>query len=284
MRMLLRLLPPLACLIVAGCSGLFFYPEPGLRLTPERAGLAYRDVRFTTPDGLQLHGWFLPAAGTAGKPPFCTMLFLHGNAENISTHIASVWWLPARGVNVFMFDYRGYGLSAGEPSIEGVHIDANAALETMMQMPEVDPARTVVFGQSLGGTVAVTTVARSDHRHKLRALIIEGAFAGFRSIMRDKMASALLTWPLQWIPSLTIDDTFNAKESIARLSPLPVLIVHGLDDRTIPPDNARVLHDAAGDPKELWLVPDVRHIAVFRNEASRDRLLKYLRQNSCIGE
>lgn len=282
MRMLLRLLPPLGCLLVAGCSGLFFYPEPGLRLTPERVGLDYRDVRFMTRDGLQLHGWFLPADPAAGDPPFCSMLFLHGNAENISTHITSIWWLPARGVNVFMIDYRGYGLSGGEPSIEGVHIDADAALDTMMQMPEVDPERTVVFGQSLGGAVAATAVARSEYRHNLRALIIEGAFAGFRSIVRDKMASALLTWPLQWIPALTIDDSFNPRKSIARLSPLPVLIVHGQDDRTIPPENARLLHDAAGAPKELWLLPNARHIAAFRVEANRDRLLRFLRQHGCI--
>lgn len=282
MRALSRLFALLACLALAGCSGLFFFPEPELQLTPDRAGLAYRDVRFKTPDGLNLHGWFLPAAPAAVKGPVCTMLFLHGNAENISTHIASVWWLPARGVNVFMIDYRGYGLSEGEPSIAGVHIDAEAALSTMLKMPEVDAGRTVVFGQSMGGAVAITTVARSKHRTRLRALIVEGAFSGFRSIMRDKMASAFLTWPLQWIPSLTIDDDHNPLESISRLSPLPVLLVHGLADRTVPPENTRRLYNAAGDPKALWLVPDVKHIAVFRTEENRARLLDYLRQRGCI--
>lgn len=282
MRMMLRLISLLLYLLVAGCSGLFFYPETGLRITPKRVGLAYRDVRFKTPDGLQLDGWFLPADPAAGKPPFCSMLFLHGNAENISTHIASVWWLPARGVNVFMFDYRGYGLSEGDPSIEGVHIDANAALETMMHLPAVDPAHAVVFGQSLGGAVAITMVARSKYRKILRALIVEGAFAGFRSIVREKMASAILTWPFQWIPSLTIDNSFNPRESIARLSPLPVLIIQGLADRTIPPDNARILYNAASEPKKLWLLPDVGHIAAFRDEANRDRLVAYLRQQGCI--
>lgn len=282
MRRLLQLIFLPACLALAGCSGLFFYPEPELRLTPDRVGLAYRDVRFKTPDGLQLHGWFLPAGPAAAKPPACTMLFLHGNAENVSTHIASVWWLPARGVSVFMIDYRGYGLSEGYPSIEGVHVDAEAALSTMLRMPEVDPDRTVVFGQSLGGAVAITAVAGSPHRNRLRALIAEAAFSGFRSIMRDKMASALLTWPLQWIPSLTIDDDYNPLESIGRLSPLPVLLVHGLKDRVIPPENSRRLYDAAGDPKALWLIPEAGHIAAFRTDETRDRLIEYLRKRGCI--
>lgn len=282
MRRLLRLPPLLACLALAACNGLFFYPTPDLRLTPDRAGLAYRDVRFKTADGLQLHGWFLPADAKAARAPACTMLFLHGNAENVSTHIASIWWLPARGVSVFMIDYRGYGLSEGEPSVEGLHRDADAALETMLQMPDVTPERTVVFGQSLGGAVAITAVARSKHRGRLRALIVEGAFSGFRSIVRDKMASAWLTWPLQWIPSLTINDDYKPLDSISRLSPLPVLLVHGTGDRVIPPENAQALYDAAREPKEMWMIPEAAHIEAFRTDENRDRLIDYLRRRGCI--
>jgi fermentation-respiration switch protein FrsA (DUF1100 family) len=284
MRPLSRLFPLLACLTLAGCSGLFFYPDPELQLTPDRAGLAYRDVRFKTADGLELHGWFLPADPAAAKSPACTMLFLHGNAENVSTHIAGVWWLPARGVSVFMIDYRGYGLSEGEPSIGGLHRDVAAALDAMLAMPDVDADRAVVFGQSLGGAVAITTVAQSKHRGRLRALIVEGAFSGFRSIVRDKMASGWLTWPLQWIPSLTISDDYKPLDSIRRLSPLPVLLVHGTGDRVIPPDNARALYEAAREPKELWLIPDAKHIAAFKAEENRARLVDYLRQRGCISE
>lgn len=282
MRRLLRLLSLLPCLALAACSGLFFYPEPELQLTPDRAGLAYRDVRFKTADGLQLHGWFLPADAKAAKPPACTMLFLHGNAENVSTHIASIWWLPARGVNVFMIDYRGYGLSEGEPSIEGLHLDAEAAIETVLKMPDVDAGRVVVFAQSLGGAVATTAVARSKHRGRLRALIVEGAFSGFRSIVRDKMASAWLTWPLQWIPSLTISDDHKPLDSIGRLSPLPVLLVYGLADRVIPLENGRALYKAAREPKDFWIIPKAKHIQAFRADENRNRLVDYLRQRGCI--
>ena len=73
---------------------------------------------------MRLHGWFLPAQ----IPSRGTILFLHGNAENVSTHIGSVAWLPAEGFNVFLIDYRGYGLSEGVPTLDGLHRDVEAAI------------------------------------------------------------------------------------------------------------------------------------------------------------
>lgn len=285
MRPLTRSLLLASCLApllaLGACSGLFFHPERELLLTPDRAGLAYRDVRFKASDGVRLHGWFLPAdrKPAAGRP--CTVLFLHGNAENISTHLASVSWLPARGVNVFLFDYRGYGLSEGSPDLDGLHRDTEAALATAFGLPEVDRDRVVVFGQSLGGAVAITAVARSAHRGRLRALIVEGAFSGYRAIAREKLAASWLTWPLRWPLALTVDDDYKPLKAIGKLSPLPVLIVHGLADRMVPPHHARALHAAAGEPKALWLIPEAAHIAAFRDENNRMRLMGYLRGRGC---
>jgi fermentation-respiration switch protein FrsA (DUF1100 family) len=117
------LVAALVSLLLAGCTGLIFQPLSQHLLTPDRLGLAYRDIRFTAADGVSLHGWFLPATA----PRQGSVLFLHGNAQNISTHIASVAWLPGAGFDVFLFDYRGYGRSAGEPSLDGVHLDFSAA-------------------------------------------------------------------------------------------------------------------------------------------------------------
>ena len=137
----------LASVLLAGCTGLIFQPLPDHVSTPDRLGLAYRDVELTTDDGIRLHGWFLPASA----PRQGSILFLHGNAENISTHIASVAWLPGAGFDVLLVDYRGYGRSAGTPSLDGLQLDFEAALETLLGMPEIDPDRVVVLGQSLGG-------------------------------------------------------------------------------------------------------------------------------------
>ena len=83
-----------------------------------------------TPDGLKLHGWHLKAKDKSRG----TILQLHGNAENISTHVNSVLWLALEGYDVFNFDYRGYGKSEGSPTLDGVHIDARAALETVLKL------------------------------------------------------------------------------------------------------------------------------------------------------
>ena len=91
---------------LGSCANLLFFPQRDLVLTPDQVGLAYRDVWFEAADGTRLHGWFLPAEKKMALSAACTVLFLHGNAENISTHLASVSWLPAQGYNVFLFDYR----------------------------------------------------------------------------------------------------------------------------------------------------------------------------------
>jgi fermentation-respiration switch protein FrsA (DUF1100 family) len=281
MRALIRTLLLSPCIALTACGGLFFFPQQVLLLTPDRTGLAYRDVRFTASDGIGLHGWYLPADPKAAQEAACTVLFLHGNAENISTHLGSVWWLPARGVNVFLFDYRGYGRSEGSPDIDGLHRDFDAALKTTLEQAKTSPGRIVVFGQSLGGALAVTAVARSAQKERLRGLVIEGAFSGYRAIVRDKLAASWLTWPLQWPLSYTVADDYKPLQAIGGLSPLPVLVVHGQADGIIPPHHAQALYDAARTPKALWLVPGAAHIAVFRSKDYQDRLIDYLRGLGC---
>src|SRR5258706_90463 len=144
-------------LAVNACTNLFFQPHHFQVLSPERFGLEYEDVTFTSSDGVELHGWFLPAEG----PALGTVLQLHGNAENISTHFTSVAWMPAEGFNVFAIDYRGYGASEGVATLEGVQLDIDAAMRTLLARGDVDKNRIVIYGQSLGGALAAYNVPHS---------------------------------------------------------------------------------------------------------------------------
>lgn len=261
-----------AAILVAGCSGLFFHPLRPLLRTPDELGLAYRDVWFETDDGVRLHGWFLPAVGEAQG----TLLFLHGNAENVSTHLGNVAWLPSQRINVLLFDYRGYGQSAGEPSLAGLHKDAEAALAAVFSLDGVDPDRIALFGQSLGGSIAITTLAASPFRPRVRALIVEGAFSGYRQIARDVLARWWLTWPLQWPLALTVDDSYAPLQAIAAIAPTPVLIIHGEADSIVPPSHAQALYAAAHEPKALWLVAGAGHIAALRQPEVRRGFVRYL--------
>ena len=130
--MTVRCLILVLCAAIAGCTQLFFFPMKQEVRTPADIGLVYEDVYFPGKDEHKLHGWYLPAVGHARA----TVLFLHGNAENISTHIGSVYWLPARGFNVLLFDYQGYGQSEGTPSVAGALDDVEAALGFLVQHSE----------------------------------------------------------------------------------------------------------------------------------------------------
>lgn len=259
-------------LVLNGCTGLFFYPQRELVRTPTDLGLAYQDVYINTTDNLILHGWWLPAQGKAKG----SILFLHGNAENISTHILGVKWLPAYHYNVLLVDYRGYGSSQGEAQIDGMQQDIQHAIGYALSRPDVDAKRFVVFGQSLGASMAIYAVAHSPYRAQIKALIAESAFADYHGIVREKLAQFWLTWPLQWPLSYLVTNRYSPIQAIPMITPIPVLLIHGDQDPVVPVADACHLYRAAREPKALWIVPDGGHIQAFYREVYRQRLLRYL--------
>lgn len=260
--------------MLAGCTQMFFQPHRQRILTPEMFGLAYEEVRFKTSDGLELFGWFLPAQGDAAG----TIMFLHGNAENISTHVSAIAWLPARELNVFIIDYRGYGASAGSASLAGAQQDIDAAMRTLLARSDIDANRIVVYGQSLGGALAAYNVAHSPYRGHIRALVVDSAFSSYTGITREKLAAIWLTWPFQWLASLTVDESFGPLATIKLISPIPLLVIHGDQDVIVPVHHGQRLYDAALEPKQLWLIPGSGHIQGMRQEIWRDRFVAYLRE------
>jgi len=264
---------PVLIALLSGCAGLFFYPQKQLQRTPEQIGLDYEDVNFSSIDGTPLHGWFLPAQ----KDVKGTIIFFHGNAENISTHIGAVYWLPPEGYNVFLFDYRGYGRSGGRANINGVHQDARAALQYAHDRADVDPARLVVFGQSLGGSIALYTTATAGI--PVAAVVVESSFSSYRKILREKLAAFILTWPFQWPLSYTVTNRYSPQAVVASLQ-APLLIIHGDADATVPVEHAYDLYQAATGDKTLWIIKGGGHTAAFRQyqEEYRPRLLSYLEE------
>ena len=267
-----RLLTYMTCAFLAGCTSVFFQPQNIEYLTPDKIGLTYEEVNFRSSDGLMLFGWFLPAQGKAKG----TVLFLHGNAENISTHIANVHWLPAQHYNVFLPDYRGYGGSEGRPSLKGLQDDINSAMKYLLQRKDIDTERIVILAQSLGGALAIYNVAHSPYRAKIKALISESAFSDYRNLTREKLASFWLTWPLQWPLSFLIDNDYSPLDAVSLISPIPLLIIHGDNDNVVPLLHGESLFTAAAQPKEMWLVPGGGHIEAFRHKKYQTKLLEYL--------
>ena len=268
----MRALGLLFLFVVSGCTSHFFYPDRVFVQGPERYGLEYREMQFSAADGTALHAWYLPARGEAKG----TILFLHGNAQNISAHLPSVAWLPAEGYNVLALDYRGYGRSAGSPDLPGIMLDIDAALRALLARPEARREGVIVFGQSLGASLAIYYVANSAYRKHVRAVVADSPFADYRQVVREKMAGFWLVWPFQWLPAFTVNNDYSPRKSVAALSPIPLLLLRGERDAVVPPHHAQLLYEEAREPKALWSVPEAGHIGALHSAALRRRLVQYL--------
>ena len=193
---LIALLSGLLVIVLAGCiERMFFYPDSATYATPAQLGVRAEDVQIVTADGSRLHGWFLPAAGNAKG----TVLHLHGNAANVSNHLPLVSWLPARGYNVLMVDYRGFGRSQGRPSLDGIVDDAAAALAHLRTRPDVDASELIVLGQSIGGATALRLLARDSIIPAMNSEKLHAAASGSQHwSVPDAMHIMALSQPGSW--------------------------------------------------------------------------------------
>jgi uncharacterized protein len=225
----------LALLLYIFQSRLVFYPETGRELvaTPAEIGLPYEDIQLKTSDGISLHGWYIPAPQPRG-----TVLFLHGNAGNISHRLDSVQMFHRLRYSTLIFDYRGYGNSGGAPTEEGTYRDAEAAWRYLTEQRRVPSCSIVLFGESLGGAVAAWLAARQ----KPGALVIA---SGFTSV--PELAQHIYPYlPVRWLARLRYDT-----RAYLRAVAAPVLVAHSPDDEIIPFEIGRALYAAANPPKQF---------------------------------
>lgn len=278
-RLFLTFAAVLLLVLQAGCSSLFFYPDSQVYLTPDRLDLDYENVWLPTPDGERLHGWWLPAKGDARGHVY----FLHGNAQNISSHILNVAWLPAKGYNVFMIDYRGFGQSSGTIDLEGALHDSETGLRWLGAQLD-DDLPIFILGQSLGGALATALASEWVPRQEqpaLNGVILDGTFSGFRGIAREKLGNFWLTWPFQIPLSWTVPDDYEGIDHIHRISPVPVMVIHSARDGIIPLHHGLALYQAAGEPK-TFLRTDTGHGATFMLPEYQRSLLRFMEEHGVL--
>lgn len=247
---------------LTGCAqNLFYQPDNILYDTPINAGLNFEEVTFASADGTLLTGWFIPAQGRAPQDAKGTVIHLHGNAQNMSAHWRFAEWLPRQGYNLFVFDYRGYGTSQGSPDLDGVLADSIAAIDYARHRPDSTPDRLIVYGQSLGGTNAIGAVVKGS-RQGIRALIVESTFSSYSQIAHDKVPGA------GWLMS----DRHSADRLIDQIAPIPLLLVHGNQDKVIHHRHSEKLLALAKAPKQLIVLDGEGHLTALHRPASAQAL------------
>jgi len=222
-------------------------PGRTLARTPADVRMEYEDVFVETVDGVTLHGWFVP--GTTRR----VLLFFHGNAGNISHRLESIRQFRNLELSVFIIDYRGYGQSEGRATEAGIYRDAEAAWRYLTETRGVSPEDIVIFGRSLGASVA----ARLAGQQKPLALIVESSFTSVPDVAQE-----LYPWlPVRWLSRMN-----HATRDYVRDVRCPVLVVHSRDDEIIPFHHGRAIFEAAPTADTLLALRGSHNDAHVRDE------------------
>lgn len=221
---------------------LIFFPDPVLHQTPASAGLAFDDVFFTTEDNVRLHGWFVRHPGAVA-----TLIWFHGNAGNISHRVENIKMLHERlPINIFIFDYRGYGQSGGKVSEAGTYKDGVAAINFLQNKYVVSGKEMIIFGRSLGAAIAAEMATRFD----CMAVILESPFASIQ-----EMARAIVPF----LPLGALTTTRYATIEKVRAIKAPLLVLHGDRDEVVPFAQGEQVFAAAPAPKTFYTIRGAGH-------------------------
>jgi fermentation-respiration switch protein FrsA (DUF1100 family) len=222
------------CAVVALQQGrLVWYPGPRPATTPADHGLAYDDLELTTSDGVAIHAWRVRSPERARA----VVLVCHGNAGNVEVRIPLARAYGEMGCDVVLFDYRGYGNSAGSPTEEGTYRDAEAVWE-WARSAGYEPQRIVLHGESLGGAVAIELARRKT----VAAVIVEDTFTSLVD-----MGKRFYPWPPV---GLVLRIRYDSLAKIGSLG-VPVMVIHSREDDLVPFELGERLFEAAAEPKRF---------------------------------
>lgn len=223
----------LSILLFVMQSRILYQPMRGYDFTPSDYGLEYEAVSLSTPDGVTLAGWFVPAEGAKR-----TVLFCHGNAGNISHRLDTLQMFHELGLNCLIVDYRGYGDSTGRPTETGTKIDMLAGFQWLIEEKGLRPEEIILFGRSLGGSIAAMIAKDVDPA----GLVLESTFTSFNDV-------GAYYYP--WLPvRLFSRFDYNTLEAVRQVT-CPVLVIHSPEDEIIPCKFGQQVFAAANEPKQF---------------------------------
>lgn len=224
-------------------AGIFFptqYPEERLDRLPDSVEF----VEFDAPDGVKLTGLL-----KRGRPDSPAIVFTHGNAGHMLDRLP---WLRnglPEGWTGLILDYRGYGLSEGEPSVGGIKTDGRAAVDYVLRETEADSL--YLYGRSLGVPVA----AYASQFNPTEGIILVSGFPSAREVVPH-----VLPIPgLKYLTSVDLDTVEYLRTAEETHGPMRKLIVHGSEDRILPVSLGHELHEQLSEPKQKYIVEGAGH-------------------------
>ncbi len=280
------------CLMVTACTGLFFQPVKLHYSSPEQYGFEYEDIYFKGKSGLDLHGWWFPGAKASPdaseeaspglksaptksvqlKPSRASILFLHGNGQNISTHAGFIYWLTRYQYDVFIFDYRGYGKSEGEAHIEGALDDIQSARDYLAsRSPEGE--KIFMLAHSLGASLGISSLVQ--HPGGIDGAIFVAPFSSYPKVAGEMMSRSWLTWAFQWLTPIFVSSEHNPRDAIAQLENMPTLFIYSDEDQMIASQHVLDLYALATQPKSIARVSG-SHNQLFSQPQTQQIIVEYL--------
>lgn len=237
-----------------------FYPTREIEYLPNQMGLEFEEIFFKTSDNLDINGWFISRPNAR-----YTLLFCHGNAGNISHRLEKLKFFHSLGLNIFIFDYRGYGKSEGSPSENGIYQDTLACYQYLLSR-KIAPEQIIGFGESLGSTAIIDLAFQKE----LGGLIIEGGFSSAKDMVRA-IYSPLLPY---WIFASRFDN-LNKIKSVKTSK----LIIHSINDEIIPYKLGRRLYEFAAEPKEFLQIHGGHNLCFFESsDILKEKISNFINQ------
>lgn len=234
-----------------------FVPSKIMTATPDDIGLQYEDIYFSTKDGIKLNAWFIP-----NQNEVSTVLFLHGNAGNLSDRLEKIKILYDVGLSVFIFDYRGYGNSTGRPTEKGIYEDAVSAFDYLNKKVQ---SKIIVYGASLGGAPAVELAIQ----RRIDALVIDSSFSS---------AADMANHIYPWMPTMLLKNKLDLIGKIG-LVQAPKIFFHSTDDEVVPIALSHKLYEAAKEPKEFITIEGTHvDVHMFDIDNFKTALSRFVRQ------
>ncbi|MDB4408979.1 alpha/beta fold hydrolase [Akkermansiaceae bacterium] len=246
---------------------LFYFPTKEGPHTPDEFGYKHEEVTFKSKDGTKLHGWFIQNHGDERKG---TVVYSHGNAGAIGHHLSFITWASSAGYQILMYDYRGFGKSEGSVERKGIIEDVNAAIQYAKSRKDVDSKKMFSFGHSLGGAKSITALG-GEKGESVAGVISFAGFSSYQKIARRMAGEIALN---------LVTDELSPRDYVVKISPTPLLIVHGDQDGVVPVEHGRELFEKAKEPKSLIEVKGGSHNGALhlRDRETIKKILKWMNE------